>query len=437
MKLMDLAEATLDRAKRGGAAQVAVSAARNRGVEVAFRDGKLEKLSESTSASLGVALFVEGRYSSHSTSDLRPEALATFVERAISLTRLLGEDKYRGLADPKLYAGRPKDDLQLYDPSFAKLTTERRKEMAEQVEAAARSVKAPIASVNAEYSDAVGESVRLHSNGFSGGHQRSSAWVGATVTMNDSDGRKPAEWHWVGARHLQELPDLAAVGREAAERAQRRLGQKKLPSGKLPIVVDNRTAKALLGHLLSPLYGSALQQKRSFLLDQKGKRIASRLLTLVDEPLLAKGFGSRHFDSDGISAKKRTLLEAGVLREYLIDVYYARKLGVEPTGGSTSNLVLQPGKRSQAQMIQGIQRGVLVTGMIGGNSDVTRGDFSHGIFGFEIRDGKLGGPVGEMNISGNHRELWKRLVEVGNDPYPYTTMLTPSLRFEKVSLSGS
>jgi PmbA protein len=149
-----------------------------------------------------------------------------------------------------------------------------------------------------------------------------------------------------------------------------------------------------------------------------------------------RGFGSRLFDGEGIAAKPFAVFEQGALRSYYVDTYYGRKLGMPPTTGRMSNHAWAPGTRSLGELLAAMGEGLLVTGFLGGNSNGTTGDFSLGVKGFRIRGGAVAEPVGEMNLSGNHLELWHRLSAVGNDPYPYSAMRTPTLVFEGVQVAG-
>ena len=194
-------------------------------------------------------------------------------------------------------------------------------------------------------------------------------------------------------------------------------------------------AGRLVRALLGPLSARSLQQKQSFLEDALEKPIASKLLTLVDDPHIPKGFASRHYDGDGFATKKRVI--NGVLRMFFIDDYYGRKLGKAPTTGSSTNMTFALGKQGQDAIVRDIKKGVFVTGFLGGNSNGTTGDYSFGIQGFAIEGGKLGKPLSEMNISGNQQDLWKALSVVGNDPYPYATILTPTLVFDGISIAGA
>jgi PmbA protein len=421
-----------------GAKEAAARAYKVRDVAVQWRDGKLEQIHEATTRGVGLQLYVDGRYSVVSSSDLRREALEAFIGDAVAMTRTLAPDPFRSLPDPKLYEGQPEVDLRIEDPAYAAVTPDDRRRLVQEIEAAARTVKGAehILSVTAAFNDNRSESVRVHSNGFAGSRTETSFWVSAQVSVKDEDDRRPEDAAWAGVRFVGELPAAAEIGRRAAERTLARRGARKPRSAVLPMVVENRAAGGLLGALTAALSGQALQQKRSFLEARIGEAVGSRHLALTDDPLLPKGFGSRLFDAEGIAARPLEVFEEGVLRSYYIDTYYAKKLQVPPTTGSASNLRFVPGGRDQAGLVSDVADGILVTGFLGGNSNATTGDFSFGVQGFRIGGGRVEEPVCELNVSGNHLDFWKRLVAVGNDPWPYSTFLTPTLVFEDVQFAG-
>ena len=226
------------------------------------------------------------------------------------------------------------------------------------------------------------------------------------------------------------------IGARALQRVLRKLGQKKVASGNYTMVVDTLVAGNLFSPMLGAIYGSALQQRNSFLLDKLDTKVASDLFTLRDEPHTVGANGSRYFDSEGVATAPRAVFDRGVLKTYYIDTYNARKMDVEPTISSPSRLVLTPGTKDLDGLVADVQRGILVTGFNGGNSNSSTGDFSYGIEGFLIEDGKLTQPVNEMNVTGNMLTLWQSLVAVGNDPQPIRSWQIPSLVFEGVSFSG-
>ncbi len=438
-KLLEIARSTAALALRAGANEAAVAAFRARHVEVAWRDGKLDKVTEATTRGVGLDLYVSGRYASVSTSDLRPEALERFVTDSVTLARTLAPDPHRRLPDPALYQGQPVVDLDMEDLGYGKVDAGTRRTEAEAIEAAARSVEGAgaILSVTTSVSDSQGESALVHTNGFEGNRRATDFWLGAEVTVKDPDGRRPEEYASSGARHRADVESPAVVGRRAGERAVARIGTRKGESAVITLAVDSRASGRLVGALLGPLAAASIQQKRSFLEGKVGTPVGNALLDVRDEPLLRRGLGSRLYDGEGIAARPFPVFEQGVLRNLYVDTYYGRKLGLAPTTARSSNLAWTLGDRSPAELLAAMGEGILVTGFLGGNSNGTTGDFSLGVRGFRVRGGQVAEPIGEMNVSGNQLELWKRLSAVGNDPYRYSALRTPTLIFEGVQIAGT
>jgi PmbA protein len=278
--------------------------------------------------------------------------------------------------------------------------------------------------------------VKVHSNGFEGEQEDSSFVIFAMVTVKDEQGTRPEDYAFAVTRHRKELPEVAAIGQEAARRALSKIGQHKINSGKFDLLVENRVGSQLLGSLIGPMRGEALQQRSSFLEGMSGQKIASHLFTMIDDPLILGGLGSCRFDGEGMAAKRRIMVEKGVLKSYYIDNYYGRKLKMDPTTGGPTNLVFEYGPHSRDEILKGIKQGILGNGFIGGNSNSTTGDFSFGIAGQYIENGALVKPVNEMNISGNLKDFLKHLAAVGNDPFPYGAWRVSTLHFEGVQFSG-
>lgn len=439
MDLLDITRRTAELALRKGAKEAAAGIYRARHVEVAWRDGRLEKVTEATTRGLGLDLYVDGRYASVSTSDLRPEALDRFVGDAVVLARTLAPDPYRRLPEPELYRDRPQVDLELEDPTHGALDAAERRRLAQAIEEAARAVPGAdrILSVSTSASDSLAESALVQTNGFEGTKRGTDFWISAEVTVRDPDGRRPEEYAASGGRFRAAIEPPEVVGRRATERALARVGSVKGESALLTMAVDNRAGGRLVAALIGPLAAAAIQQRRSFMEGKIGAPIGSPLLDLADDPLVPRGLGSRLYDSEGISARRFPLFEQGALRNYFIDTYYGRKLGLAPTTARSSNLAWGLGTLSREGLLARMGEGILVTGFLGGNSNGTTGDFSFGVRGFRVRGGRAAEPVGEMNVSGNHLELWHRLAAVGNDPYPYSAMRTPTLVFEGVQFAGT
>jgi PmbA protein len=433
---LELARWAVEQARRQGAGQVAADVFSERSIGVQIREGKIEQLQESMQNGLTLSLYLNQRYSSHSTNDLRRNSLGAFIEQAVALTRYLAPDPFRSLPDPKLYAGRQQRELNLVDPNYEKIDTPERVRRARAIEAAALAESKSIVSVTTSYSDNFGRSVKVHSNGFEGERTGTSFSLGAAVTVKDPKGGLPEDYSYAYQRHLKELPDGAAVGRDAARRALRKIGQRKIASGRYDFLVENRSGGQLFGALVDAMSGRALQQKSSFLDGMLGKPVAAALLTVNEDPFIPAAAGSRLYDSEGIAARRRAVIDKGVLRTYYIDNYYGRKLKQAPTTGSPSNLVFNLGSKDLAGILKGIRKGILVSNFIGGNSNSTTGDFSFGVMGFYVENGAIKQPVNEMNVSGNFKELWKSLAALGNDPFPYGEWRIPTLHFQDVQFSG-
>jgi PmbA protein len=426
-------------AKSNGAKEASARAYRVRDVSLDWRDGKPEKITEATTRGVSVALYVDGRYSNVSTSDLRPDALKAFLQDSITVAKALAPDPFRALPDPELYKGQASVDLKLEDPKYPQVTADDARRIAKVIEDAGRSVKnsEAILSITSSFSSTLAETWMTTSNGFNGSQRTTSFFGSSGVSVKDADGRRPEDYAFAGSRFFGEMPDPAWIGRLACERALSRLGAKKGESAAMTMAIDTRVAGRMMNFLGGPLSASAIQQKRSYLEGKIGQQIASEKLTITDDPLVPKGFGSRLFDSEGIAAKQRPIIENGVLKNFYVDTYYGRKLKLAPTSAGMSNLAWKLGDKSQKELLADLKDGILVTGFIGGNSNGGTGDFSLGILGFRVRNGEIAEPVGEMNLSGNHAEFWRKLVALGNDPYPYSSLRTPTLVFENVSIAGA
>ncbi len=433
---LELARWAVNEAQKQGANEAAADLSSERAIEVEVREGKVQKLQEATRNSLSVSIYLDQRFSSHSTNDLRRESLARFVGEAVAMTKYLAQDPFRKLPDPKYYEGREKRDLKLLDSAYDGIDTAERVRRAKAIEAAALAESRSIISVEASYGDSVMRNVKVRSNGFEGEETGTYFSISAGVTVNDGKGGRPEDYAYAWKRHLKELPEVSSIGKEAAQRAVKKIGQSKIASGRYDLLVENRSAARVFSPLIAAMTGRALQQKSSFLEGSIGKTIAAGGLTVTEDPFIVAGAGSRLFDGEAITARKRAVIEKGVLRTYYIDSYYGRKLGIEPTTGWPSNLVFETGDKDLPALVKSISKGILVTNFIGGNSNGTTGDYSFGIMGFYIENGEIRQPVNEMNISGNMKELWKDLAALGNDPYPYGGWHTPSLQFKNVQFSG-
>jgi PmbA protein len=437
LSFSELADWVIDQTLKAGANDCRVSLSKRRLVNINYRDRKPEVIKEATTKNLNLEVFINKRYANQSTPDFRQSTLAGFIKDVIESAKIMEEDPFRTLPDPKYYEGRSTVDLQLTDPDYGSLTPEDRHKMVKTVENACLEKGGDkVISVEAsEYDENYEEFIKT-SNGFEGSVQNTYCEAGASMTAQDEGDRRPQGYNYIGCRYRSDLPSLEEVGTTAAVRTFDLMGGKKIATTKIPIILENRGAARVLSGLVNPLSGNAIQQKRSFLADKKGQSIASKLFTITDDPFIPRGLGSMHYDGDGFPARKRDIFKEGVVNEFLVDWYYSRKLGWEPTSGSVSNIIIPPGTRSVEEIIRDLGRCIFITGYIGGNSNSTTGDFSVGIIGKLYEKGQFVQNVAEMNIADNHLNFWKKLVEVANDPWKYSQAILPSLVFEDVVVSG-
>lgn len=437
LNLQELADWVIAQTLKAGANDCKVSLSKRRLVEINYRDRKPEVIKEATTKNLYLEVFINNRFAGQSTPDYRQSTLEGFINGVVESAKIMEEDPFRTLPDPKYYEGRSTVDLQLNDPDYGQITPEERHQMVKTVEESCLQKGGDkVISVEAGEYDETNEEFIKSSNGFEGSMQTTYCQIGASMTAQDEGDRRPEGYNYVSCRYRSDLPPLEEVGTVAAERTLDLMGGKKIKTTKIPVILENRGAARILNGLFSPMTAGSIQQKRSFLSDKKGESIGSKLLTLTDDPFIPRGLGSKYYDGDGFPARKRALLKEGVVNEFIVDWYYSRKLGWEPTSGSISNLIIPPGTRSVDEIIKDLDRCMLITGYIGGNSNSTTGDFSVGIIGKLYEKGQFVQNVAEMNIADNHLKFWNKLVEVANDPWIYSQVIFPSLVIDDVVVAG-
>lgn len=447
--LENLAADVVSRARKGGADVAEAIARSGSQLTAKVRLGEPELVEEAAHRSLGMRVIRQGRVALTSTSDLTPRGLERFVKDALELVDISQEDPFAGPADPSLLASGPFIDLDLYDEDVGSVTAARAIELARRGEQAARSTDKRITnSEGATFTRSAGASAIVLSGGFTGSYAGSSASLRVTPIADDADGKKRRGYHYTAKRHLEALDAPEDVGREAARRTVRKLGARKVPTCEAPVVFDPDAARALLGLLAGAVMGSSIWRKSSYLMGREGSRIASDLVTIVDDPLVPRAPGSRPFDGEGLASRKNMVVRQGILEGYLCDSYSARKLSRSSTasaargggggvGTSTSNFMLLPTGTRATDIIKSTPRGLYVTEMMGFGYNPVTGDFSRGAAGFWIENGELAYPVSEVTISLNLDQLWQRVDAVGNDLDLRTATASPTLRVSSMTIAGS
>jgi PmbA protein len=411
---------------------------------VSVRLGDLEDIERSESEEIGLRVFFGAKSASVSTSDLSSEAIAAMAERAVAMAREAPEDRFGGLAPADRLMSGAIPELDIDDD--ADVPMERLRERAVACEEAARAVPGVTNSQGASASAGRARYALATSHGFSRSYTGSSYGVSAAVIAGTGAAMQRDSAHH-GARHEDDLEAAETVGRRAADRAVARLNPLKLSTGSMTVFFDPRVGGSLLGHLLGAVNGAAIARKTSFLLDALGSQVFAPGVGIIDDPLRTRGLRSRPFDGEGLPARRTELVKDGVLQTWLLDSAAARQLGLEPTGHAqrgtsgppgvgSSNLYMAPGPLSPAELMADVKRGVLVTELIGQGVNGVTGDYSRGAAGFLIEDGKITGPVAEITVAGNLKQMFRAAVPASDLEFRHGTN-TPTIRIDGMTVAGA
>jgi PmbA protein len=436
----------LDHLRTLGVEHAEVAVSQGERLEAGIRQGAVELIKEAKSRGLSVRIVHDERVATSSTNDLDRESVERFLVRVVEMAELSEQDPLAVPPDPDELT-REFPDLDLWDGEVARLDADRALHLAQVAEQAAFAFSDKItSSEGAGFSRSESHSVLATSGGFIGHSAGTHASLVAQVIADDEGGKKRNGYHWTAARKLDELIEPEAVGREAALRAVRSLGSIKLETGIYPIVFEREAAGAIIGLIASCVVGDAVYREQSYLGDRLGTRVASDLVTIVDDPLLPRGPGSRRFDGEGRAVRRNTVIDAGRLECFLLDTYSARKLKLEPTGSAgggggvphstTSNFFLLPGAAKPDDLFAGIERGLFVTSMMGFGFDPVTGNFSRGASGFLIENGKPTVPVSEVTVSRNLDELLQGIDAIADDLEHRSSIASPSFRVDRMTVSG-
>ncbi|MBL8179127.1 MAG: TldD/PmbA family protein [Bryobacterales bacterium] len=413
---------------------------------VSVRMREIETLKEAASKAAGIRVLIGSRVGSSHTSDLSREGIERMVAGAIELAAITSEDPFAGLPDEG-DLGAIGADLELYSGDVAQLDTPERIRLAKETEEAAFAVDARIAnSEGASFGASDGARYFANSRGFAGSYRASMCSLSTVAVAKDGDSMERDYWY-SAKRSYKQLESPQVIGRIAAERALRRLNARKAPTQKAPVVFDPRTARSLVGDIFDAVAGDSIYRKSSFLLDKLGEKVASDLFTVVDDATLPGLFGSQPFDDEGVPSRRTLVIENGVLKNYLLNTYTARKLGMKTTGNASrgitgnagvghGNLFLLPGVQSPESIIASVKNGLYVTELIGSGVNTVTGDYSLGAVGLWIENGELAYPVSEVTIAGNLKEMLQAVTAVGSDLEFRSSVAAPTLLIAEMTISG-
>ncbi len=449
-ELEELAARVVERALAGGVDVAEAIARKGSELSIKVRLGEPELVEEAGHRAIGLRVIKNRRVALTSTSDLTERGLDLFVADALELVEVSQEDPFAGPADPELVTqeriGQPEG---MFDPAIDHIDADTALDWARRGEAAAQREDARITnSDGATFSRVSGGFALVLSGGFRGAYQSSYASLVVIPVCEDEGHKKRRGHHWTATRFLEDLVSAEEVGKEAARRTVRKLGARKVPSCEAPVVFDPDAARSILGMLASSVMGSSIWRKQSYLVDRIDTQVASELVTIVDDPFIPRGPGSRPFDGEGLLSRRNVVVEQGILKTYLCDAYSGRKLDRPPTasaargggggvGPSTTNFVLQPGTMSPEELVRDTRRGLYVTDMMGFGFNPVTGDFSRGASGFWIENGELTHPVSEVTISLNVDDMFKSIDAIANDLDLRTATAAPTLRVAQMTIAGS
>ncbi|MCK5360633.1 MAG: metalloprotease PmbA [Gammaproteobacteria bacterium] len=434
--LQQVVEQTLDDAvNRCGVSSADVDVSLSQGSSLTVRLGEIETIEHNRDKSLSLTVYFGEKTGSASTSDMSAEGIRNTVDAACSIAKLTAEDDCGGLADADRMATEI-PDLDLWYPWNPDADTAR--DLALECEEIARQSGDAISnSEGATVSSHEGVGIYANTYGFNGTRYGSRHSLSCSVIASDGDVMERDYWYSV-ARDSTELQTAEEVGRIAGQRTLDRLGSRKISTCQVPVIYEAQVASSLLSHLISAIKGGALYRKSSFLLDHKGKKIFPEFVNISEQPHIPKGLGSAAFDSEGVATRQRPIIKDGVLMDYVLSSYSARKLGLETTGnaGGVHNLIIEHGDSDLPALMKKMGTGLLVTELIGFGINNITGDYSRGAAGFWVENGEIQYPVSAITVAGNLLDMFQSFVEVGNDLDKRGNTVTGSILVEQMTIAG-
>ncbi len=434
-KLESLVQSCLAEAKQQGATSAEASINVEHGLSVTARLGEAETLEHHNDRGLGITIYMGQKKGSASTTNFEPAAIKDAVTAACNIANFTEEDDYAGLAQANLMA-TDMQDLELDHPWG--VSPEEALEIAISCENAARNVDKISNSEGASLTSSRGTTIYANSHDFVGSYSSTRHNLSCVVIAGQGGGMQRDYW-FATARDPKNLESAEAIGKKAAERTVSRLGARKISTQTTPVIFEANMARSLFSHFISAVSGGSLYRKASFLIDHLDKKVFSDFITITEDPFIKGGFGSSTFDMEGVATKARTLVENGVLKGYVLSSYSARKLAMETTGnaGGVHNLEIKAGEKSLDQLLKQMQKGLLVTELIGHGVNTVTGDYSRGAVGYWVEGGEIQYPVDEITIAGNLKDMYQKIVAIGSDVDRRSNIITPSLLIDNMMIAGN
>ena len=434
-QLRDIASTILDYAKTRGATSSETEVSEGFGQTVTVRRGEVETIEYNRDKGIGVTVYVGQQRGHASSSDFSAQALRDTVDAALSIARFTAADPAAGLADPELLA-RDIPDLDLRHPWD--LPVERAIELAKIAEDAGFAVDGRVSnSEGATVTTQESHFIYGNSLGFINGYPSSRHGIWCSLIAGQNEDMQRDDWYET-ARDPLDLVAPDVVGRRAGERAVKRVGARKISTTQAPVLFEAPIASGLLGHFVSAVSGGSLYRKSSFLLDSVGKQVFSPLVQIDDLPHVRKGLASSPFDEEGVATQPRAVVRDGVVQGYFLGSYAARKLGLKSTGnaGGNHNLTLKDTGEDFQALLKKLDKGLLVTELMGQGVNPVTGDYSRGAAGFWVENGAIAYPVQEITIAGNLKDMFLAIAAAGNDVVRRGSRQCGSILIERMTIAG-
>ena len=428
----------LKRAKKKGASDAVVGVSLDSGFSVDVRMGEVETIAFSEDNSVGVTLYIGKAKGSASSSDTSPEALDNMVAAAYEIAKVSASDPCFGLPDPE---PRPStyEDLDLLHPW--QITPDSAIEQAIQCETHARSLDSRI--VNSD-------GVNLGTYHFQLGHADSNGFLGmmesnrhaiscSLVAKNASSANMQRDYEYTTARSAADMLSLEVLAGLAVARTVSRLDAQKIATQKVPVLFSSRLSSGFFGSFIAAISGSNLYRKNSFLLDTIGQTLFPETIQIYEQPWLKRALGSALFDGEGVLTRPNVIVKDGVLQQYVLNSYTARKMGLKTTAnqGGVFNLTIDATDGDLASMLKTMDRGLYVTELMGQGVNVLTGHYSRGAFGFWVENGQIQYPVEEITIAGNLQTMMQNIVAIGSDINPNSSTRCGSILISEMMVAGN
>lgn len=434
--LKQLVSDALKYAQTRGASAADAEVSEGFGQTVTARQGEVETIEYNRDKGIGVTVYIGKQRGHASSSDLSPQALRDTVDAALAIARHTATDDCAGLADPEMLA-REFPDLDLIHPWD--MPVERAIEMAKACEAAGFAADKRVTnSEGATVSTQQSHFIYGNTHGFLAGYPSSRHSMWCALVAGKGDGMQRDDWYET-ARDPAELPSPESIGRKAGERAVARLKARKIATTQVPVLYESGIASSLMGHFVAAVSGGSLYRKSTYLLDSLGKAVFAPIVQIADLPLIPKALASGAFDEEGVATQSRDIVKGGVVQGYFLASYSARKLGMKTTGnaGGNHNLIMRDTGEDFAALLKKMNRGLLVTELMGQGVNAVTGDYSRGAAGFWVEDGVITYPVQEITIAGNLKDMFRNIVAIGNDVSKRSSRQCGSVLVEGLTLAGA